>query len=138
MTGRHGESEATLRRVRHLFVNRAPMRAAMRKLVNATFAIRDELWWGTGTACASDSGKSGARSSHLMTEWHPGCQDPGAMIYRHVERKPVCVYSPLKSCSASEVASVIEGAPTLPKHCFYSNSSSSWPMATSPWTRRIS
>jgi hypothetical protein len=33
VTGKHGESEATLRRVRHLFVNRANMRAALVKLV---------------------------------------------------------------------------------------------------------
>ncbi|MDQ0791586.1 TnpA family transposase [Streptomyces sp. B1I3] len=31
------------------------MRAALRKMVNATFAARDERWWGTGTSCASDS-----------------------------------------------------------------------------------
>ncbi len=68
--GKHGESEATLRRVRHLFVNRANMRAALVKLVNATFAARDSLWWGTGTACASDSRKFGSWSSNLMTEWH--------------------------------------------------------------------
>ncbi|CAL9329053.1 hypothetical protein SUDANB174_00029 [Streptomyces sp. enrichment culture] len=46
VTGKHGESEATLRRVRRLFVNRANMRAALRKLVNATFAARDEMWGG--------------------------------------------------------------------------------------------
>ncbi|WP_234315363.1 hypothetical protein [Streptomyces globisporus] len=45
VTGKHGESEATLRRVRHLFVNRANMRAALVKLVNVTFAARDEMWW---------------------------------------------------------------------------------------------
>lgn len=70
VTGKHGESEATLRRVRHLFVNRANMRAALVKLMNATFAARDEMWWGTGTACASDSRKFGAWSSNLMTERH--------------------------------------------------------------------
>jgi TnpA family transposase len=31
------------------------------------------------------------------------------MIYWHVERKSVCIYSQLKSCSASEVAAMIEG-----------------------------
>ncbi len=109
VTGKHGESEATLRRVRHLFVNRANMRAALRKLVNATFAVRDEMWWGTGTACASDSRKFGAWSSNLMTEWHQRYRGPGVMIYWHVERKSVCIYSQLKSCSASEAASMIEG-----------------------------
>lgn len=39
VTGDHGESEATLRRVRHLFVDRANMRADLRELVNATFSI---------------------------------------------------------------------------------------------------
>ncbi|MGW9641305.1 Tn3 family transposase [Streptomyces albidoflavus] len=114
VTGKHGESEATLRRVRHLFVNRANMRAALRKLVNATFAARDEMWWGTGTACASDSRKFGAWSSNLMTEWHQRYRGPGVMIYWHVERKSVCIYSQLKSCSASEVASTIEG---VLRHC---------------------
>jgi TnpA family transposase len=114
VTGKHGESEATLRRVRHLFVNRANMRAALVKLVNATFAARDEMWWGTGTACASDSRKFGAWSSNLMTEWHQRYRGPGVMIYWHVERKSVCIYSQLKSCSASEVASMIEG---VLRHC---------------------
>jgi TnpA family transposase len=31
------------------------------------------------------------------------------MIYWYVERKSVCIYSQLKSCSASEVAAMIEG-----------------------------
>jgi TnpA family transposase len=114
VTGKHGESEATLRRVRHLFVNCANMRAALRKLVNVTFAVRDEMWWGTGTVCASDSCKFGAWSSNLMTEWHQRYRGPGVMIYWHVERKSVCICSQLRSCSASEVASMIEG---VLRHC---------------------
>ncbi len=100
--------------LRHLFVNRANMRAALVKLVHATFAARDEMWWGTGTACASDSRKFGSWSSNLMTEWHQRYRGPGVMIYWHVERKSVCIYSQLKSCSASEVASMIEG---VLRHC---------------------
>ncbi|GAA2276107.1 hypothetical protein GCM10010145_38910 [Streptomyces ruber] len=117
VTGKHGESEATLRRVRHLIVNRANMRAALVKLVklvNATFAARDGMWWGTGTACASDSREFGAWSSNLMTEWHQRYRGPGVMICWHVERKSVCIYSQLKSCSAAEVASMIEG---VLRHC---------------------
>ncbi|QKW23926.1 Tn3 family transposase [Kitasatospora sp. NA04385] len=81
VTGKHGESGATLRRVRHLFVNRANLRAALVQLVNAAFAARDELWWGTGTACASDGREFGSRSSNLMTEWHNRYRGPGVMIY---------------------------------------------------------
>jgi TnpA family transposase len=36
------------------------------------------------------------------------------MIYWHVERKSTCIYSQLTSCSASEVAAMIEG---LLRHC---------------------
>ncbi len=36
------------------------------------------------------------------------------MIYWHVERKSVCVYSQLTACSASEVAAMLEG---LLRHC---------------------
>jgi hypothetical protein len=36
-----GESEAVLRRVRHLFVNRTNLRSALVRLVSATFAARD-------------------------------------------------------------------------------------------------
>ncbi len=44
-----------------------------------------------------------------MTEWHARYRGPGVMIYWHVERRSVCVYSQLKQCSASEVAVMIEG-----------------------------
>ncbi|GGP09672.1 Tn3 family transposase [Nonomuraea glycinis] len=70
--GRHGETEAALRATRHLFVNRDNLRAAIATLVNATLKMRDPLWWGNGTACASDSKKFGSWSSNLMTEYSPG------------------------------------------------------------------
>ncbi|MGW0424699.1 Tn3 family transposase [Streptomyces sp. NPDC003015] len=41
VTGKHGESEATLRRVRHLFVNRANMRSALRY---RPAADQDDQW----------------------------------------------------------------------------------------------
>jgi TnpA family transposase len=49
-----------------------------------------------------------------MTEWHQRYRGPGVMIYWHVEKKSLCVYSQLESCSASEVAAVIEG---VLRHC---------------------
>jgi TnpA family transposase len=36
------------------------------------------------------------------------------MIYWHVEKKSLCIHSPLKSSSSSEVASMIEG---VLRHC---------------------
>ena len=112
--GRHGETEAALRATRHLFVNRDNLRAAITTLVNATLRMRDPLWWGNGTACASDSKKFGSWSSNVMTEYHVRYGGHGVMIYWHVDRKSVCVYSQLRSCSASEVAAMMEG---VLRHC---------------------
>jgi TnpA family transposase len=113
-TGEHGETEAALRHVRRHFVTRDSLRRAIARLVSATFQARDEAWWGQGTACASDSKRFGAWESNLMTEWHARYRGPGVMIYWHVERKSVCIYSQLKACSASEVAAMLEG---LLRHC---------------------
>ncbi|HEX2807819.1 MAG TPA: transposase [Kineosporiaceae bacterium] len=90
------------------------MRRAITTLVNATLEARDPAWWGTGTACASDSKKFGSWESNLMTEWHNRYGGPGVMIYWHVERRSLCIYSQLKACSSSEVAAMIEG---LLRHC---------------------
>ncbi|WP_416237813.1 Tn3 family transposase [Streptomyces sp. NEAU-W12] len=75
-----GGSGATLRRVRHLSVDRATLRAALRKQVNAAFAARHGTGWGAGTACASDSRRSGAWSSNPMTEWHQHYRGPAVML----------------------------------------------------------
>ncbi len=107
--GEHGETEAMLRRVRRLYVNRDNLRRAVGRLVNATFQVRDSALWGQGTACASDSKKFGSWQSNLMTEWHNRYGGAGVMVYWHVERRSTCIYSQLKSCSASEVAAMIEG-----------------------------
>ncbi len=103
------EIEAALRRQRRLYGTRDNFRRAITRLVNGTFAIRDQRWWGDGTACASDSQKFGSWSSNFMTEWHGRYGGPGVMIYWHVERKSVGISSQLKTCSASEVAAMIEG-----------------------------
>jgi len=107
--GDHGVTEAQLRGTRRTYVTRDGLRRAIADVVNETLRARDERWWGTGTACASDSKKFGSWESNLMTEWHARYGGPGVMIYWHVDRKSVCVYSQLKKCSSSEVAAMMEG-----------------------------
>jgi TnpA family transposase len=51
----------------------------------------------------------GAWDQNLTTQWHMRYGGRGIMIYWHVERKSLCIHSPLKSPSSSEVASMIEG-----------------------------
>jgi TnpA family transposase len=45
-----------------------------------------------------------------LTEWHSRYHGRGVLIYWHVERKSMAVHSQLISCSASEVAAMVEGA----------------------------
>jgi len=100
--GDHGETEAALRRIRRMFLTRDNLRAAIALVVGETFARRDEAWWGTGTACASDSKKFGSWESNLMTEWHNRYGGPGVMIYWHVESKSVCIYSQIEGVLRSD------------------------------------
>lgn len=103
------DSEAVLRRTRRLFINRDNLRSAIRTVVNKMLRARDVELWGAGTSCASDSRKFGSWSANVMTEFHQRYGGPGIMVYWHVERKSVCIYSQVTATSASEAASVIEG-----------------------------
>jgi TnpA family transposase len=97
------------------YIHTTALREAIARVANATFAIRRPDIWGEGTtACASDAKKFGAWDQNLMTEWLIRYGGRGVMIYWHVEKKSVCIYSQLKRCSSSEVAAMIEG---VLRHC---------------------
>ncbi|MER8435962.1 Tn3 family transposase [Mesorhizobium sp. M1312] len=97
------------------FIHRDALEAACGRVASATLAIRNTAIWGeAGTACASDSKKFGAWDGNLMTEWHVRYGGRGVMIYWHVEKGSTCIFSQLKRCSSSEVASMIKG---VLRHC---------------------
>src|SRR6266446_8853870 len=96
--------------VRRRFIRKELLRDAIAHVVNAIFHSRlPHIWGEATTACASDSKKFGAWDQNLMTEWHVRYGGRGIMIYWHVEKHAVCIYSQLKTCSSSEVAAMIEG-----------------------------
>jgi len=108
--GDHGESYRDVLYACHRFLTKDALRAAIADVANAIFRVRLPDIWGEGTtACASDSKKYSAWDQNLMTEWHARYRGPGVLIYWHVERKAVCIYSQLKRCSSSEVAAMITG-----------------------------
>ncbi|WP_437012994.1 Tn3 family transposase [Streptomyces sp. enrichment culture] len=88
-------SEAVLRRVRTCS-STEPLRAALVRLSTPPSPPGCGVV-GRGTACASDSKKFGSWSSNVMTELQHRYCGPGMMIYWHVERKSLCVYSQLTS-----------------------------------------
>lgn len=113
--GNHGENYSNLLYIRRKFIHKDNLRNAISKVVNEILAIRNPEIWGEGTTtCASDSTKIGAWDQNLLTEWHIRYRGRGVMIYWHVEKNSTCVYSQLKACSSSEIASMIEG---LLNHC---------------------
>ncbi len=112
---RHLMSATTNLHVHRRFIHAPALREACARVANATLAIRNAAVWGdAGAACASDSTKFGAWDRNLMTEWHARYGGRRVMIYWHVEKRATCVYSQLKRCSSSEVASMIEG---VLRHC---------------------
>lgn len=83
--------------------------------MNATQEIKDPKIWGAEDAwCASDAKQFAAWNQNLRTQWHKRYRRAGVMIYWHVAKNSLCIYSQLKAPFSSEVASMIEG---VLRHC---------------------
>lgn len=115
MESRLADDYKDLLYVRRRFVSAEGLRQAIAKVVNATLAVRLPRIWGEATtACASDSKQFGAWDQNLLTEYHLRYGGRGIMVYWHVEKNAICIYSQLKRVSSSEAASMIEG---VLRHC---------------------
>lgn len=108
-SGAQTESFRDLLYVRNRFIAKDTLRAAIAEIANAILRERLTSIWGEATSCAADSKKFGAWDQNLLTEWHIRYRGPGIMVYWHVEKKSLCIYSQIKRCSSSEVAAMIEG-----------------------------
>ena len=113
--GNEGINYQDLKHVKLRYLDPDNLRDAIRMVINQLFEIRAaEIWQSCTTAVASDSKHFPSSDQNLMSQWHPRYHSKGVMIYWHVDTKSVCIYSQLKSCSSSEVASMIEG---VLRHC---------------------
>jgi hypothetical protein len=109
--GDHGHSEADLYYLRRRYLTPDLVRTLAIDIANATFAARRAAVWGAGSsAVSSDSTHFGALDQNIFTEWHSRYHGRGVLIYWHVERRGMVIHSQLLTCSASEVAAMIEGA----------------------------
>ena len=110
-----GTSYKELLGVRHKFIDSSSLREANRIVANETLKLRlPEIWGEPGTACGADSKQFGVWDKNPLTEWHIRYGGKGIMIYWHVEKKSLCIYSTIKKVSSSEAASMIEG---VLNHC---------------------
>lgn len=99
-----------LRHIRNFFLNKDDLREAINTVINGIFRIRNpKIWRSVSTACAADSKQFGCFNKNLLTEWSPRHHNSGVMIYWHVSDQYICIYSQLKTCTSSEVASMLQG-----------------------------
>jgi len=99
-----------LRYVKKRHITATNIRNAIRVLVNNVLQVRNPDVWGEATTTvACDSTHLFAWDQNLMSEWHFRYKKKGVMIYWHVDKKSLCIYSQLKDCSSSEVGSMIKG-----------------------------
>jgi TnpA family transposase len=106
-----GPDEHDLYYARRWYLTTELVEALAVQVANATFAARHKAVWGEGSsAVASDSTHFGAWDQNLFTEWHSRYGGRGVLIYWHIERKSMVIHSQLLSCTASEVAAMIQGA----------------------------
>ena len=104
------ETYSDLRYVKRRFISAENIRSAIVTVINKTREIRNPSLWGeASTGCACDSTQVSAWDQNLMTQWHARYKSSGVMIYWHVDQKSLCIYSQLKTCMSSEVATMIEG-----------------------------
>ena len=101
--------------IRRRFIDAESIKRANVIVSNAILDIRNpEIWGPVGTACASDSKQFGAWDQNPLAEYHMRYGGRGIMVYWHVERKSMCIYSQIKKVSSPEAASMIEG---VLNHC---------------------
>ena len=99
-----------LRYVKKRHITATNIRNAIRVLVNNVLQVRNPDVWGEATTTVvCDSTHLFAWDQNLMSEWHFRYKKKGVMIYWHVDKKSLCIYSQLKDCSSSEVGSMIKG-----------------------------
>lgn len=98
-----------LRYFRDRFISVDGMRKSIAALSNEVLRIRNPAIWGEGGSCASDGKHLGAWEQNLSTEWNTHYQKQGVLVYWHVEKGSLCIYSRLKSDMTPEWAAMIEG-----------------------------
>ena len=102
--------ESGLQYVKRLYINSTNLRLVIREVINAVIKTRDPAIWGNATtSVACDSKKLESWDQNLMTEWQGRYRGHGIMVYCHVDTNSLCIHSQSKTCTSSEVGSMIKG-----------------------------
>ena len=99
-----------LRHTKRLYLSVENLREAIRCISNDLFKKIDKTIWGElSTILCSDSTQLSSFEDNMITKYHPRYKENGVMIYWHVSKNYICVFSQLKDCTSSEVASMLHG-----------------------------
>ena len=107
--GNNDVNYSDLRYIKRRFITPCRVREAIKHVVNQTLLLRDPLIWKGNVTVACDSKKIDVWDQNLMSQWHARYKGTGVMVYWHVDTKSLCVYSQMKTCLSSEVASMLQG-----------------------------
>jgi TnpA family transposase len=108
--GESQEKYEDLLYVKQRLIHRESLQEAIAAVTNATFALRQVHLWGEGSvACASDARRFSTQGENLKTGWHARYRSRGVMVYWHVERRSLAIFSQVTSPGASEVAAMMQG-----------------------------
>lgn len=103
-------SESQLRHIKDAFIDFENIESANRILVESILRVRDPYIWGEpGIACASDSKQYAAWDHNPVAQKHMRYGSSGIMVYWHVERRSLCIFSRVKRVSTPEIAPMLHG-----------------------------
>ena len=95
--------------VRRHYLHADALRNAIAHVANAIFRIRAaHIWGGHDGLCLGREAFWGV-GPESVNGMAPPLWGRGVMVYWHVEKRAVCIYSQLKTVSSSEVATMLEG-----------------------------
>lgn len=105
-----GMSYEGLRHIKRFYFQPDNLREVIKYLSDSTLTVYDEELLGKlSKILVSDSKQISSFSDNMVTQWHPRYKRNGVMIYWHLNKNHICIFSQLKNCTSSEVASMLNG-----------------------------
>lgn len=105
-----GMSYEGLRHIKRFYFQPDNLREVIKYLSDSALTVYDEKLLGKlSKILVSDSKQISSFSDNMVTQWHPRYKRKGVMIYWHLNKNHICIFSQLKNCTSSEVASMLNG-----------------------------
>jgi TnpA family transposase len=99
-----------LRHIKRYYLSPDNLRDAIKTICNHMFLNYDKKVMGAlSKGLCADSTQMTSFEDNILTQWSGKHKKPGIMIYWHLNLNYICVFSQIKNCGSSEVASMLHG-----------------------------